>query len=515
MTAKALTTAAGDPTRPQYHFSAPANWINDPNGLVYYDGEYHLFYQYHPGGYAVGELYADPLRWGPMHWGHAVSTDLVHWQHLPVALTPDSAPGAAPVRGMAFSGSAVVDWNDTAGLRRGSEPALVAIYTLADSEGGEPQRQAIAWSEDRGRSWTKFAGNPVLPNPGIPDFRDPKVFWHAPSGRWVMVLAAGPCMQIHTSPDLRQWTHASDFTVDQGIDGAPWECPDLFELPVENAPGERRWVMLVSMVGHGILGGGWNTQYFVGDFDGERFVPEAPQGPLLWLDHGRDHYAGVTWNEHPGNDHERVLIGWMSNWGYEQAVPATTFRNAMTLPRVLRLRRCADGIRLFSRPLPALAGLRAPAPLLHAADTRVAPGCTLLDGLREDCVEIVAEFALDAATRATGFGLRLRQGAGTELVVGYDVATAEVFVDRSRAGYAFPGDDGRRHPAPLAAEDGRIRLHVFLDRASVEVFANDGAVTLTDSFFTAPEALGMALYADGGEVQLLSLDVYALGSIHG
>ena len=245
VTGGTLALAAGpatDPTRPQYHFTPPANWMNDPNGMVYYQGEYHLFYQYYPGGYEVGDRFGDPLRWGPMHWGHAVSTDLVAWRHLPVALYPDSRPEPGPdgeevVRGMVFSGSAVVDWHNTSGFQKGgSEPPLVAVFTLTDTtEGGGNQRQGIAYSNDRGRTWTKYAGNPVLPNPGIPDFRDPKVAWHEATKRWVMILSARDRVHLYTSPDLKSWTFASEFGADQGARGLPWGIRGRAACP-GNAP---------------------------------------------------------------------------------------------------------------------------------------------------------------------------------------------------------------------------------------------------------------------------------------
>lgn len=251
-----------EPHRPQYHFSPPQQWMNDPNGMVYYEGEYHLFYQYHP----------ESLVWGPMHWGHAVSKDLVHWTHLPIALHPDEL-------GLIFSGSAVVDWKNTSGFGENGRPPLVAIFTHHLMEGEKAGRndfqyQSIAYSNDKGRTWTKYEGNPVLPNPGnIRDFRDPKVFWHEGTQRWIMVLAAGDHVKIYSSPNLKQWQHESDFGHNLGAQGGVWECPDLFELTVENTRDYRLWVMLVS-INPGAPNGGSGTQYFVGRFDGSTFQLE-------------------------------------------------------------------------------------------------------------------------------------------------------------------------------------------------------------------------------------------------
>lgn len=507
---------ATDPTRPQYHFTPPANWMNDPNGMVYYEGEYHLFYQYYPGGYEVGDRFGEPLRWGPMHWGHAVSTDLVRWEHLPVALFPDSRPEPGPsgpvVRGMVFSGSAVVDWKNTSGFQQGSEPPLVAVFTLTDTtEGGGNQRQGIAYSNDRGRTWTKHAGNPVLPNPGVPDFRDPKVLWHEGTGRWVMILSARDRVHLYTSPDLKTWSFASEFGADQGARGLPWECPDLFPLQVDGDPGRTKWVMLVS-VQKGSPHGGSGTQYFIGGFDGTRFTNDNPPDTVLWVDHGRDSYAGVTWSDHPDNGRQRLFLGWMSNWDYAQGVPAYTFRSAMTLPRVLTLKAVDEGVRLISRPVPALESLREGEPLRAAQDAWVeSGGANLLEGVASETFEIVAEFQVDGDTTASEFGFKVRQGDGKETVVGYDASSNAMFVDRSRSGeFRFKGDDGRRHDAPLAPVDGRVKLHLFVDRTSVELFGNDGRRVITDILFPPPDARGMTLYASDGRVKLRRLAVHQL-----
>jgi len=251
-------TTYAEQHRPQYHFTPDSMWMNDPNGMVFYQGEYHLFYQHYP----------DSNVWGPMHWGHAVSADLVHWEHLPIALEPDSL-------GYIFSGSVVVDENNTSDLGATDNPPLVAIFTYHDpvrDQAGrnDAQTQALAYSLDRGRTWIKYANNPVLLNPGIRDFRDPKVFWHPETERWVMTLAAKDHVVLYTSPDLKRWEKASEFGRERGAHGGVWECPDLFVLPIENRPGEQRWVMLVS-IGEGGPNGGSATQYFVGDFDGETF----------------------------------------------------------------------------------------------------------------------------------------------------------------------------------------------------------------------------------------------------
>ncbi|MEL6134314.1 MAG: glycoside hydrolase family 32 protein, partial [Bacteroidota bacterium] len=327
-----------EPHRPQYHFSPDSMWMNDPNGMVYFEGEYHLFYQHYP----------DSTVWGPMHWGHAVSEDLVHWEHLPIALYPDSI-------GLIFSGSAVIDWENTAGFQKVETPAMVAIYTYHNMEGEQSgqndfQTQGIAYSLDKGRTWTKYAGNPVITNPGIRDFRDPKVFWHGGIQRWVMIFASGDRVRLYHSPDLKEWVEVSAFGADQGSHGGVWECPDLFPLYVDGDSSRLKWVMLVSL-GNGGPNGGSATQYFIGDFDGTNFTNDNPADQVLWLDYGKDNYAGVTYSDILREDGRRIFIGWMSNWQYATKVPTYPWRSAMTLARTLDLKETNAGIRLVSLPV--------------------------------------------------------------------------------------------------------------------------------------------------------------------
>ncbi|HEY5895623.1 MAG TPA: glycoside hydrolase family 32 protein [Chthoniobacterales bacterium] len=499
-----------NPTRPQFHFSPPANWMNDPNGMVFYKGEYHLFYQYHPGGYPAGSQYTDSLLWGPMHWGHAVSRDLVHWEHLPVALYPDGSPEDTPVRGMIFSGSAVIDWKNTSGFRTGDEDVMVAMFTLADTPDARNQRQGIAYSNDRGRTWTKYAGNPVIANQGVPDFRDPKVFWHEDTQRWVMVITADKRVEFYASSDLKNWTLTGEFGP-EGAPGFPWECPDLFELPVDGDLGRRKWVLTVC-IQNSALHGGSAIQYFIGHFDGSRFHNDNPPDRIQWLDYGRDNYAGVTWSDHPDNDRQRLFIGWMSNLDYASTIPAQTARGAMTLPRTLMLKTLPDGIiTLASEPLPALASLRHEPGLLHLENKKVLRSRALPAGEK---LEIVAEFLVDESTTATEFGFKLRQAEGYETLIGYTPGTRNLFVDRNRSGsFAFKNDQGR-HAAPMEPVNGVIRIHIFLDRTSVEVFGNSGQRVLTDLVFPSVDATGAELYSSAGSVMLRALTIYELNSIY-
>ena len=319
--------------RPQFHFTPEKNWMNDHNGLVFFEGEYHLFYQYNPFG----------INWGHMSWGHAVSEDLVHWDHLPVALNEEDGI-------MIFSGSAVVDWKNKSRFGRNGQPPLVAIYTGHRSS-NQNQSQCIAYSNYEGRSWTKYKGNPVLQNPGTKDFRDPKVIWYEETNKWIMSLAVGNYVNFYSSPDLKKWEFESEFGSGEGAHGGVWECPDLFPLRI-NGENTQKWVLLVSM-NPGGPNGGSATQYFVGDFNGHKFTNELKQ--IRWIDYGKDNYAGVTWSDIPDEDGRRIFIGWMNNWQYAQTVPTNPWRSSQTIPRELELKTYSEGIwicLLYTSPSP-------------------------------------------------------------------------------------------------------------------------------------------------------------------
>ncbi len=478
-----------EPYRPQVHFTPARHWMNDPNGLVYLDGEYHLFYQHNPFG----------IDWGHMSWGHAVSRDLVRWQELPVAIPETDGV-------MAFSGSAVVDWQNTSGFGApGGRPPLVAVFTGARA-GRQDQR--LAYSTDGGRAWTLYAGNPVL-DEGMADFRDPKVFWYAPRREWIMVVAA-PLehrVRFYASPDLKRWTRRSDFGP-AGAVGGIWECPDLFALPLDGDFARQRWVLVVN-INPGGPAGGSAGQYFLGDFDGARFTAEAPpEAAPRWLDYGPDYYAAVSWTGAP--DHERLMIGWMNDWRYAGAIPTRPWRSAQSLPRRVALRTVGGQARLVQQPVAGLEALRRTQRRL--ADLAVAPGERSLapEGIGGAALEIIAEFE---PGRAEAIGLKVRTGPGEETVVGYDAAAGEVFVDRRRSGEAaFHPAFAARHAAPVALVEGRLRLRVVVDWSSVEVFAQEGAATLTHQIFPRPESTGVSVFAEGGAGRLVALDVWELAS---
>lgn len=476
MTGLMLATAASaqrpDP-RPTYHFAPQRNWMNDPNGLVYYDGEYHLFFQYNPHG----------DRWGHMNWGHAVSRDLVHWQELPIAI-----PETADV--MAFSGSAVVDWSNTTGFGKGGKPPLVALYTGHNPK-AKLQSQYVAYSNDRGRTWTVYGE--VL-SVGSPEFRDPKVFWHAPTKRWVMVavMALENRAVLFTSPDLKQWTFASSFGP-AGTRGKNWECPDLFELPVEGgAPGEKRWVLGINL-GDNAVGGGSGGQYFVGDFDGKRFTAI---GDAQWMDYGADFYAAVSWNDLPKDDPRRIWIGWANDWRYAEAIPTWPSRGLMTVPRAVTLKRTSAGYRIAQMPVREVATLRG-AQRDFAATLGETPTDLPIAGGSADLM-----LDLDTGT-ADQVTIALTDEQGYQTLIGVNPSVDEVFIDRTRSGPHFHDAFANRHVAPVDLKGKRVRLRLLADQSILELFIGDGTRTITDRFFRGGGPLRWSASAQGGSAKLI------------
>lgn len=441
------TTFAQEQHRPRLHFTPPSMWMNDPNGLFYENGMYHLYYQYHP----------QSTVWGPMHWGHATSTDLLRWKHQPIALYPDSL-------GLIFSGSAVVDRQNTAGF---GKDAVVAIFTSHNMEWEKAGRidrenQSIAFSNDHGYTWTKFAGNPVLKNPGIADFRDPNVTWYAPGKKWIMALATQDRETFYSSKDLKTWTRESDFGVGFGAHGGVWECPDLFSMGVD---GQEKWVLLVS-INPGAPNGGSGTQYFVGDFDGHQFVPQDTE--TRWIDYGRDNYAGVTFHE---TDKRRIFMGWMSNWDYATVVPTKSWRSANTLPRDLALKNVNGKYFLSSTPiaLPLEATKK-----LAAGKSMKAASALLRISAKGQTVQ---DFSIDLAN-----------AKGEHVTIGYEKSTNRYFVDRRQSGdFSFSSKFSSRDYAPRISQSATIDFQVITDVASAEMFADGGLTTMTTIYFPSEE----------------------------
>ena len=482
-----------EPYRPQYHFTPARNWMNDPNGLVYYKGEYHLFYQHNPFG----------ERWGHMSWGHAVSRDLVHWEHLPVALREENGI-------MMFSGSAVVDTNNSSGLCRSGDPkdasCLIAIYTGST---GKLQTQNIAYSNDRGRTWTKYAKNPVL-DLRLKDFRDPKVFWHEPGKCWIMVAALPTDHKIRffRSLDLKSWTALSDFGP-AGATGGVWECPDLFPLAVDGNPRDTRWVLVVNLNPGGLRGGS-GAQYFTGTFDGARFTNGSAPDTTRWVDYGADFYAVSSFNNVP--DGRRIWIGWLSNWAYAQDEPTAPFRTVQSIPREVRLKAAPNGVRLAQQPIEELHVLRGEPIHLAAPQPLAAANQFLVSHrVRSNSLEIIAELDLGNASEA---GLRLGKGRREETLVGIQRNPGELFVDRTHSGNAsFSPNFPSRHAAALTGVRKTHTLHIFLDGSTLELFADDGAMVISDRVYPSAESNGVELYSLGGNARVMSLHMWELGSV--
>ncbi|MBV9121983.1 MAG: glycoside hydrolase family 32 protein [Planctomycetes bacterium] len=437
-----------EPLRPQFHFTAPEGWLNDPNGLVYFKGEYHLFYQRNSGLHPINEK----------SWGHALSTDLVHWRNLPVALSPLPRPDGRLAG--AWSGSGFVDWNNTAGFQTGSEKPLVLAWTAAGLG------QCLAYSNDRGRTFTPYAGNPVIP-PGSsekandPD-RDPFVFWHAPTKKWVLVLSVSHQGAFcYSSPDLKHWTYHSTFP---GL----WECPNLFELPVDGQPGQTKWII------HDASG-----KYFIGHFDGRSFTQES--GPFL-LDHGRNYYAAQVWSDLPPADGRKINIGWMSGGKF----PGMPFNQQMGVPSVLTLKTLPEGLRVTKLPVREIEMLRTAG--RDWKDQALRPETNLLADIRGDTFDLVAELEPGAAQE---IGFKIRGEA-----VRYEKDTLSCL--------------GKS--VPLKPMAGRIKLRILVDRTSLEIYGNDGAVSMTSAFLPPADNQDLELFARGGEARVVSLHVYKMRS---
>ncbi|TXK46091.1 glycoside hydrolase family 32 protein [Pontibacter qinzhouensis] len=495
--------------RSQFHFTPPAGWMNDPNGMVYHKGEYHLFYQHNP----------DTTIWAPMHWGHAVSKDMIHWEHLPIALYPDSL-------GMIFSGSAVVDVNNTSGLGTKDNPALVAIYTYHNMEGERAgrtdfQTQGLAYSLDNGRSWQKHQANPVLKNPGIRDFRDPKVAWYEAGKKWIMTLAVADHISFYSSKNLLDWKLESDFGKGIGAHGGVWECPDLFKLPVEGSDQEK-WVLLVS-INPGGPNGGSATQYFIGDFDGSRFVmdrqfettlkskpvAEAGKGHEgIWLDYGRDNYAGVTWANVPEQDGRRLFMGWMSNWDYANVVPSEKWRSAMTIARTLSLENTPAGLRVVSKPVKELES--------YVAATNTLDAQTISDSLVLSDKFSAFDLSLELEPAAAGrdFAIELSNGRNQKVLVGYNASQNQYYIDRTNAGdHSFSDKFGGIQYGPRIVTDKSFNLRLVVDVASVELFADGGKTTMTAIYFPDEPFTTVRLVAAKGAYKLSSGKIVGLKSI--
>lgn len=440
-----------DPYRPNFHFTPKEKWMNDPNGLVYQNGQYHLFFQYYP----------DSTVWGPMHWGHAVSKDLLNWKEKPIALYPDSL-------GYIFSGSAVIDKNNTAGF---GKDAMVAIFTYHNPEiektGSEKfQTQGIAYSLDEGETWTKYKGNPVIENPGIRDFRDPKVFWNEDLEKWQMLLAAKDHIEFFESENLKDWKKLSDFRFNDQPELGVWECPDLFELQVAGSD-EKKWVLIVSHGGESSPNGGSGTRYFVGEFDGKKFTTQQKESQ--WLDFGTDNYAGVSFNNVP--DGRRIVIGWMSNWNYATTTPTKDWRSAMTLARELELMKDDRGYILKTTPVRELASVSKNIKMEQNTTERG------LEIKSEELSNSIISFEID---NPEGFNLVLGNDSGNTYKIGYKDGT--FYTNRKNSGIVdFNEKFTEKEPQEIPLGDlVKMKVKLIIDKSSIEIFLNEGEYAMSN-----------------------------------
>ena len=485
--------------RPQFHYTPLINWMNDPNGLVYFDGQYHLFHQYNPFG----------NTWGFMSWGHAVSEDLVHWEHRPVAI-----PYGIEEDEAIFSGSAVVDHENTSGFGGGDTPPMVAIYTshYTRGDGTTWQAQSLAYSTDGGDTFTKYEGNPVLEYDD-PDFRDPNVVWMEDMQQWLMVVALPTQfkVQFYASDNLIDWEYLSDFGP-AGAIGGIWECPDLFLLPVDGDPDNSKWVLHVDL-NPGSVAGGSGSQYFIGEWNGTQFVPEKPTGgeEPLWVDYGTDYYAAISWNNIPEEDGRRLWVGWMNNWDYANEIPTDPWRSMQSIPRSIHLETKDGEIQMVQRPVDELQVLRNNHIQLQNRVVEDEQQTLAGDGISGKAYEMVVDVDPGNADR---FGFTLHAGENEETIIEYDSAEERVIFDRTNSGEVdFNDRFANRFDAPVSPVDGVVRFHFFVDWSSVELFINDGSTVFSTRIFPDPASEGITVYSEGGEAEILNLDFWELSSI--
>ena len=474
--------------RPQFHFTPAANWTNDPNGLVYYNGKYHLFYQHNPFGNV----------WGHMSWGHATSTDLIHWTHLPVAIPEENGT-------MIFSGAAVIDEHNTSGFatKKGQVP-MVAIYTghyIADTNNKENylQSQNVAYSLDEGKTWTKYKKNPVL-DQHKKDFRDPCVFWYAPKKKWIMVvvLPHEHIVQFYGSPNLLSWTHLSDFGPAGDVKDI-WECPSLIQVPIVNGNGKKKWVLFNSQQ--------VTMQYFVGEFDGNKFTSQNPASEIYRPDFGPDFYAGITYNHLP-SDQPPVLFGWANNWSYANDIPTKPWKSMMGMPRQLSLKKIDNAWILFQKPVPAVYKLRGD----DWQDTKLAVDNEKALPVYSQQCEIELNWQPTANTVS---GIYLAAGKTNRLIIGYNATEQTLFMDRSNAGdvsFHKKFQELSKYETKVPIREKELRLNIFFDQSIVEVFINGGEKVMTMQIFPEEAYSGISLYSTGGTNTFQDVKFWKMGS---
>lgn len=468
--------------RPQYHYSPRSAGLGDTRG-VYYDGQYHLFHQ------------------GDAVWSHAVSTDLITWQQKPVAIEPDG-PSGLDFGEQIWSGSVAVDTNNTSGFFPSSS-GLVSTFTLKDKSNGLEQ-VCLAYSKDSGTTWTKYSGNPVIRNIDNTLMRDPKIFWHAASNKWVLLLACDDRVKFYSSTNLKDWDYMSEFGVGQGSHDAIWECPDLVELAVDGNASNKKWVLITSVGNNATLDGS-RMQYFVGSFNGTSFTNDNSGSTVLWMDFFNDIYGSISFSNM--TDGRTILISWMGNYKYPSGLP--TYNND-SIPRKLELKDYSGtGVRLAQTPVSELDNLRTTTNTF--SQQTITPGTNILSNITGNSIEIVAEFELSTATE---FGFKVRKLGGRETKIGYNVSGSYMFIDRTNAGLTYWSNQiTNSFTGQLSPVSNRIKMRIYVDNSTVEVFANDGRLVGSALVFPENTRDGLELYSVGGNVTLVSLNVYDMKSV--
>lgn len=469
--------------RPNFHFSPQKNWTNDPNGLIYHDGEWHIFYQHNPF----------ENKWGHMSWGHAVSKDLVNWEHLPVAIPEDSV--------WIFSGGVVVDKNNTSGFGKNS---MVAIYT-ADYH-GKKENQHLAYSTDNGRTWTKYKNNPIIPAPlpngkAMKDFRDPNMFWHEPSKQWIMVVVLPNEFkaQFYGSKNLINWTFLSEFAK-QGDIRKIWECPSLIELPVEGEQGSK-WVLMLSSNGphQDFIG----MQYFTGNFDGKTFTNDNPADTKLYVDYGKDFYAAIPFNNAP----RKSMLGWMASWNYTDALPTYPWKGQMSIPREISLKRTKEGLRLLQKPAEEVLKAKNWRGIVQMEEMGIEEDNAMMWRNQGGSYMIDVEFEMGAA-REVGVRVMKNTANNQETLIGYQKDSEQLYVNRINSGKVISPNFASLDASPLKLERGTVRLLIFVDQSSIEVFGNDGEAVVTSLVFPENTNADWQLFSRDGRAKVTKLKVW-------
>jgi fructan beta-fructosidase len=477
----AQTTLYTEQYRPQFHFSPATNWCNDPNGLVYNNGTYHLFYQHNPFG----------NQWGHMTWAHATSKDLVHWKHLPIAIPEENGV-------MIFSGTCVVDKNNTSGFGKNGKAPMVAVYTGHIENVN--QSQHIAYSLDEGITWTKYANNPVL-DLHKKDFRDPKIFWQKEKKYWVMALMfpVEHMVQFYSSPNLKDWKHLSDFGPAGDTSGV-WECPDLTQVPVEGMPGKKKWLLQMSQNA--------SMQYFVGEFDGVKFTNENSTAVINRPDYGPDYYAAIAYNQLPASI-SPTAIGWVNNWYYANDIPTTPWKSAMALPRTLSVKKINQQWVLIQKPVAAINILR--------QSSEKIPAQEVVTGKKTVPVksrQFEMEFTIEPSAASTS-GVRIAVGADHYFEIGYDAAKQILYADRSKTGNTSFNENFKkmlRYEKQVALLQKKLQLHIYFDNSIAEIFVNGGATVFTTQLFSAPDNNGIELFSTGEKSTFSNIHIWKMSS---